>query len=77
MNYTIIIPDDLLPGIIAIASLEGKQPEEVITAYAESAARKACQDMKVGPYYVGPTPPQFNADGTPYNAADVVEVIGA
>jgi len=22
----------------------------------------------VGPYYTGPIPPQFNADGTPYEA---------
>jgi hypothetical protein len=30
-----------------------------------------CQDLKVGPYYVGPIPPQFNADGTPYVAGGV------
>jgi hypothetical protein len=29
-------------------------------------ATKVCQDLKVGPYYTGPIPPQFNADGTPY-----------
>jgi hypothetical protein len=68
MDYTITIPDDLVPGIVAIAYAEQKQPDEVVSAYAESAARKACQDLKVGPYYVGPTPPQFNADGTPYVA---------
>jgi hypothetical protein len=31
-------------------------------------ATKVCQDLKVGPYYTGPIPPQFNADGTPYVA---------
>jgi hypothetical protein len=31
-------------------------------------ATKVCQDLKVGPYYTGPIPPQFNADGTPYTA---------
>ena len=35
---------------------------------AAAAATKACQDLKVGPYYVGSIPPQFNADGTPYEA---------
>ena len=57
----------LVPGIIATASLEGKTPENVVTEYAMSMANKVCQDLKVGPYYVGPTPPQFNPDGTPYD----------
>jgi hypothetical protein len=68
MNYTITIPDDLVPGIVAIAYTEQKQPDQVVSEYAEAAARKACQDLKVGPYYTGPIPPQFNADGTPYVA---------
>jgi hypothetical protein len=68
MDYTITIDDTLVPGIIAIGYAESKTPEEVVATYAESAARKACQDLKVGPYYEGPIPPQFNADGTPYAA---------
>jgi hypothetical protein len=67
-QFTITIDDSLAPGIIATASLEGKTPEEVVNEAAEAAATKACQDFKVGPYYTGPTPPQFNADGTPYVA---------
>lgn len=67
-SFKISIPDELLPGIIAIATLESKTPEQVASDYAESAARKACQDLKVGPYWEGPIPPQFNADGTPYTA---------
>ena len=66
-NFTISIDDMLVPGIIATASLEGKTPENVVTEYAMSMANKVCQDLKVGPYYVGPTPPQFNPDGTPYD----------
>jgi hypothetical protein len=66
-NFTISIDDSLVPGIIATASLEGISPEEVVGAYATSMATKVCQDLKVGPYYVGPTPPQFNPDGTPYD----------
>jgi hypothetical protein len=67
MDYTITIPDELTSGIVATASLEGKTPEEVVGSYATSLATKICQDLKVGPYYVGPTPPQFNPDGTPYD----------
>jgi hypothetical protein len=72
MDYTISIADELIPGIVATASLEGKQPEDVVQEYAEAVANKACQDLKVGPYYQGPIPPQFNADGTPY-VAPIVE----
>lgn len=66
MDFTISVPDELIPGIVAVAYAEGRQPDEVVQTYAVAAATKACQDMKVGPYYEGPIPPQFNADGTPY-----------
>jgi hypothetical protein len=69
-SFTITIDDSLAPGIIATASLEGKTPEEVVNEYAEALANKTCQDLKVGPYYTGPIPPQFNADGTPYVAPE-------
>ncbi len=72
-TFNITIDDTLAPGIVATASLEGKTPEEVVQEYAEAVSRKACQDLKVGPYYTGPTPPQFNADGTPYVAEPTVE----
>ena len=68
MDYTITIADTLIPGIVATAHAEGKQPEDVVQEYATAVATKACQDLKVGPYYIGPIPPQYNADGTPYVA---------
>lgn len=67
MDFTITVDDSLVPGIIATASLEGKNPEEVVNEYAAALATKTCQDLKVGPFYTGPTPPQFNPDGTPYS----------
>jgi hypothetical protein len=69
-TFEITIDDSLAPGIIATASLEGKTPEEVVNEYAEALANKTCQDLKVGPYYTGPAPPQFNADGTFYVAPE-------
>ena len=72
-TFQITIDDSLAPGIIATAFLENKTPEEVVNEAAEAAATKACQDLKVGPYYTGPIPPQFNADGTPYVAPPVEE----
>jgi hypothetical protein len=68
MDYTITIADELIPGIVATAYAEGKEPEAVVQEYATAVATKSCQDLKVGPYYTGPIPPQFNADGTPYEA---------
>ena len=68
-QFLIFIDDSLAPGIIATATLEGKTPEDVVNEYAAALANKTCQDLKVGPYYQGPIPPQFNADGTPYEAA--------
>jgi hypothetical protein len=67
-TFEITIDDALVPGIVATAYAEGKQPEEVVSEYATGMATKVCQDLKVGPYYTGPIPPQFNADGTPYEA---------
>jgi hypothetical protein len=69
-TFEILIDDSLAPGIIATAALEGKTPEEVVSEYATGMATKVCQDLKVGPYYQGPIPPQFNADGTPYVAPE-------
>jgi hypothetical protein len=70
-SFEITIPDELVPGIVATAYAEGKQPEDVVGEYAQAVANKACQDLKVGPYYTGPVNPQFNADGTPYVAGGV------
>jgi hypothetical protein len=71
-SFTITIDNTLVPGIVATAYAEGKTPEEVVSEYATGMATKVCQDLKVGPYYTGPIPPQFNADGTPY-VAPIVE----
>jgi len=67
-SFEITIDDALVPGIVATAYSEGKQPEDVVSEYATSMATKVCQDLRVGPYYVGVVSPQFNADGTPYVA---------
>lgn len=68
--YSINIPDELAPGIIAAAYAEGKQPEEIVQEYALAVATKTCQDLKVGPFYQGPILPLFNADGTPFVAPE-------
>jgi hypothetical protein len=70
-QFTIDIDDSLIPGIVAIAYTEGKEPTDIIQEYAYSAANKACQDYQVGLYWVMPKP-RFNQDGTPY-VAPIVE----
>ena len=67
-QFLIEVPDELAPGVIATAALQGMDPEAVVQEYAIALATKTCQDLKVGPYYTGPVAPQFNADGTPYVA---------
>ena len=75
-QFTLDVPDELLPGLVAeISTLQDKvTPEEYFQASAVELLRQRCAVYKVGPYYVGATPPQFNQDGTPYvaPAGDVV-----
>jgi len=72
MDFTISIPEGLVPGIIATAHLESVRTGKPITLQmvvqdaAIQAAIQVCQNLKVGDYYGGPILPQFNADGTPY-----------
>jgi hypothetical protein len=40
-SFTITIDDTLVPGIVATAYAEGKQPEEVVSEYATGMAIKA------------------------------------
>jgi hypothetical protein len=51
IEFTISIPEELVPGIIATAALEEKSPEEVVGEYAIALATKTCQDLKVGPFF--------------------------
>jgi hypothetical protein len=72
MNFTVSIPQDLVPGIIATAALMSEQTGQQVTLQmvvqdaAEKASRKACEDHHVGPSWTGPILPKFNADGTLY-----------
>jgi hypothetical protein len=81
MIVTIDIPDELLPGLVAEFSVlhqagntDYATPEEYLQASAVELLRQRCEQHRVGPYYVGPVPPQFNANGTPYEV-DVAEIL--
>jgi hypothetical protein len=72
-QFTIDIPDELLPALVAEFSIvkgsgatEAATPEEYFAASVVETVRQRAETYKVGPYYVGPVPPQFNADGTPF-----------
>lgn len=78
-QFTIDIPDELLPALAAEFALvqgstEATSPEEYFAASVVETVRQRAEIYKVGPYYTGPTPPQFNADGTPYAPATEEEV---
>ena len=72
-QFTIEIPDQLLPALVVEfglvqGSTDATTPEEYFQASIVETVRQRAEAYKVGPYYTGPTPPQFNADGTPYVA---------
>ena len=74
-DFSLTIPDELLPALAAEFSIvsaaggtEATTVEEYFQASVVETVRQRAEIYKVGPYYVGPIPPQFNADGTPYEA---------
>jgi hypothetical protein len=74
-QFSLTIPDELLPalvvefGIVSSAGgTEATTPEEYFEASVVETVRQRAEIYKVGPYYVGPVDPQYNADGTPYEA---------
>jgi hypothetical protein len=74
-QFTLTIPDELLPALAAEFSIvsaaggtEAATAEEYFAASVVEIVRQRTEIYKVGPYYVGPIPPQFNADGSPYVA---------
>ena len=72
-QFFIDIPDELLPALVAEfdlvkGSTPATTPEEYFSDCVIETVRQRAEIYKVGPYYAGPIPPQFNADGTPYTA---------
>lgn len=70
-QFSLIIPDELLPALAAEFSIvsaaggtEATTPEEYFAGSVVEIVRQRAEIYKVGPYYVGPVDPQFNADGT-------------
>lgn len=73
-QFTINVPDIYLPALIAEFGVvhaanahPATTPEEYFEASIVEIVRQRAEMYKVGPYYVGPINPQFNADGTPYS----------
>ena len=78
-QFTIEIPDQLLPALVVEfglvqGSTTATTPEEYFQASIVETVRQRAEAYKVGPYYVGPVDPQYNADGTPY-VATMEEVV--
>lgn len=70
-QFTVDIPDELLPALVAEFSLvqgstQATTPEEYFQASVVEIVRQRAEIYKVGPYYAGPVDPQFNADGTAF-----------
>lgn len=76
-QFSLTIPDELLPALVvefsivsAAGGTDATTPEEYFAASVVETVRQRAEIYKVGPYYIGPIPPQFNADGTPYVAPE-------
>ena len=75
-QFTIDIPDELLPALVVEfglvqGSTTATTPEEYFQGSILETVRQRAEMYKVGPYYVGPVDPQFNADGTVYELPPV------
>ena len=78
MDFTIAIPDELLPALVVEFSLvqgstTATTPEEYFTASVVETVRQRAELYKVGPYYAGPVDPQFQADGKPFGWVEPVD----
>lgn len=72
-QFTIDIPEELLPALAAEftlvkSSIKAATPEEYFAESVVEILRQRAETYQVGPYYVGPVNPQFNADGTLFGA---------
>jgi len=70
-QFTIDIPDELLPALEAEFSLvqgitAATTVEEYFIGSVVETVRQRAELYKVGPYYVGPVDPQFRQDGKPF-----------
>jgi hypothetical protein len=74
-QFTLDIPDELLPALAAEFSLvqgstAATTAEEYFAASVVETVRQRAELYKVGPYFVGPVDPQFRADGKPFDYVD-------
>jgi hypothetical protein len=82
MEFTLTIPSELLPALMAefliVSSGGGTQaanPEEYFAASVVEIVRQRAEIYKVGPYFSGVAEPRFLADGMPnpaYAGADAI-----
>jgi len=68
MDFTISIPDELLPALAAeFSTVEGSTSagtaEEYFAASVVETVRQRAELYEVGPYFVGAVEPRFLADG--------------
>ena len=77
-QFTIDIPDELLPALVAeFSTVQGSTTattlEEYFAGSIVETVRQRAELYKVGPYYAGPVDPQFRADGLPFGYVDPIE----
>ena len=78
MDFTLTVPDELLPALVAEFSLvqgstTATSPEEYFTASVIETVRQRAELYKVGPYFTGAVNPQFRQDGMPFDYVEPEE----
>ena len=79
-QFTLELPDELLPALVAEFSLvkdftEAETPEAYFAASVVETVRQRAELYKVGPYFEGAVEPKFRIDGMPnpaYQGADAI-----
>ena len=71
MEFTISVPDELIPALVAEFSLvqgstTATSPEEYFVSSVVETVRQRAELYKVGPYFTGAVNPQFRQDGKPF-----------
>ena len=82
-QFTVNIPDELLPALIAeFSTIKGSTaastPEEYFTASVVEIIRQRAEHYEVGPYFKGIVQPRFLADGRgnpEYKGADAIPYV--
>jgi hypothetical protein len=72
---SISIPEHLLPGVVARASLEGVTVKDIVQERTIELLRQTCKSLKIGPYYRDVALPVYDQDGNIIQSARLFDFV--